>query len=68
MRNPDPKKFKLKKLRGRDFILVSTQVLRWRKRKKKAMASPEKPRQRAVNRARLNREAEARARAYKLFE
>lgn len=40
MQNPDPKKYKIKKLRGKGYILVDKQVLRWRKDRKYAMQQP----------------------------
>lgn len=32
IKNPDPKKYKIKKLRKGDYILVDKQILNWRKR------------------------------------
>lgn len=32
IKNPDPKKYRIKKLRGKGFILVNRQLDRWRKR------------------------------------
>ena len=36
-KNPDPKRFALKKLYGGEYRLVDKQILRWRKYKKRYM-------------------------------
>lgn len=39
--NPDPKKYRIKKLRKGAFILVDKQIVRWRKTGKPMVYAPE---------------------------